>query len=424
MSDVRYHVHGGRPLAGTAFVQGSKNAALPMIASALMAESGRTVLRNVPMISDVLVACDLARAIGAQVEVHADERAVVIDAARLHDSVLPGELTRQFRGSVLFVPPVLHRMGEVTLEGVGGCNLGGRELDFHYRGFARLGATVVEEGEHIHVKASRLRGTRLYLDTPSHTGTENLMAAACVAEGVSLVENAALEPEINDVASCLNQMGARISGMGTGFITVEGVDRLSATEYSVLPDRIDTGVLVMMVAAAGGEATLVGANLDHLAVARLKLEQMGVELESDGAVVHVRRTRPLRPINLVTWPYPGFATDLQSPMVALSCLATGISYIHERIFDERFAVIPELEKLGARCVVKDGAAVVWGPAHLRGATVCARDLRAGAALVLAGLSAEGETIVTNGAMIERGHAALERRLQALGARISRTVEDV
>lgn len=416
---VTFRVTGGVPLEGTVFVQGAKNAALPMIAAALMADSGRTVLRNVPMIRDVHVAVEIARAVGATVEVHPTERALVIDASRLTSSVLPHELTAQIRGSVLFVPPVLARLGEVTLPGVGGCNLGGRSLDFHYRGFARLGATVIEEGDAIRVVAGRHRGAHLYLDMPSHTGTENLIAAACFAEGTSVIENAALEPEIADFAHFLNLMGARVSGLGSGFITVEGVSRLQAVEYTVLPDRIDAGVLAMAVAITGGSATLVGVQPEHLGVARWKLEQMGVDLDSDGAVVRVSRTRPLRPINVLTWPYPGFATDLQPPMIALSCLADGTSWIRESIFERRFAVVPELARMGARITVQDAAAVVHGPTPLHGARVEAHDLRAGVALVLAALAAEGRTDLVSGQTVERGHADLARRLTALGAKVER-----
>lgn len=419
---VTYRITGGAPLEGTVFVQGAKNAALPMIAAALMADSGRTVLRNVPMIRDVEVAVEIARAVGATVEVHPNERALVIDASRLTSSELPAELTQRIRGSVLFVPPVLARLGEVTLPGVGGCNLGGRSLDFHYRGFARLGARVLEERDRIRVIGGQHRGAHLYLDMPSHTGTENLIAAACFAEGTSVIENAALEPEIADFAHFLNLMGARVSGLGSGFITVEGVQRLQAVEYTVLPDRIDAGVLAMAVAMTGGAATLVGAQLEHLGVARWKLEQMGVDLESDGAVVRVSRQRPLRPINLLTWPYPGFATDLQPPMIALACLADGTSWIRESVFERRFAVVAELVRMGAQISVQDAAAVVHGPTSLRGARVEAHDLRAGVAMVLAALAADGQTEVVNGEMVERGHADLAPRLTGLGAKIERIGE--
>src|SRR4051794_18807870 len=313
--EVRYRVRGGHRLRGTVFVQGAKNAVLPMIGAALLAAKGRTVLRNVPIIEDVRRAVELAEAIGAYVELHEAERTLVIDASRLTSAVLPADIARRFRGSVLFTPALLHRLGEAIVEGVGGCNLGSRNLDFHYLGYKRLGA-IVDEGETvIHVKASGLTGATLYLDTPSHTGTENLIMAAALAKGITVIENAALEPEVLDVIGMLARMGARISGGGTGFITVEGVDELTAVEHTVMPDRLDAGVFAMAAAITGGEVNLVGASLEHLGVVRWKLEQMGVEFETDGAILHVRRDRNLRPINVITDTYPGFATDLQSPLM-------------------------------------------------------------------------------------------------------------
>src|ERR1700674_5690777 len=230
--ETSYRVRGGNPLAGTVFVQGAKNAALKMIAAALLTARGRTVLRNVPPIEDVRRAVELAQAIGARVEFHETERTLVVDASTLNSPVLPAEIARRFRGSVLFVPALLHRFGEAVIEGIGGCNLGSRNLDFHYRGFARLGATVDEGEDRIHIKAGQLRGAHLYLDTPSHTGTENLIMAASLAPGTTVIDNTALEPEVLDVTPFLSKMGADISGGGTGFVTVQGVSELTATEHT------------------------------------------------------------------------------------------------------------------------------------------------------------------------------------------------
>jgi len=412
-----YRVRGGAPLHGTVFVQGAKNAALKMIAASLLAAHGRTVLRNVPPIEDVRRAVELAQAVGALVEFHEPERTLVVDASRLTSPVLPAEITRRFRSSVLFVPALLHRFGEAVIEGVGGCNLGSRNLDFHYRGFARLGA-VVDEGESvIHIKAGRLQGTHLYLDTPSHTGTENLIMAASLAPGRTVIDNTAQEPEVLDVIAFLTKMGARISGGGTGFITVDGVEKLTAVEHTVMADRIDAGVFAMAAAITGGELNLVGASLEHFGVVRWKLEQMGVEFATNGAVVSVRMDRTPRPINVITSPYPGFATDLQSPIMALSCLAEGASYIRETIFDGRYTLVGELNKMGARVELDGSAVIVHGPTAFEGARVVAHDLRTGIALVLAGLAAAGETTVMPGYPIDRGHAAIAERLNALGADI-------
>jgi UDP-N-acetylglucosamine 1-carboxyvinyltransferase len=416
--ETRYRIRGGHQLHGTVFVQGAKNAALKMIAASLLAEKGRTVLRNVPVIEDVRRAVELAQAVGAVVKFHEAERTLVVDASRLTSSVLPADIARRFRASVLFVPALLHRLGEATLEGIGGCNLGNRNLDFHYRGFARLGAIVDEAETQIHLKAGRLRGAHLYLDTPSHTGTENLIMAASLAPGTTVIDNTALEPEVGDVIAFLAKMGAKISGGGTGFVTVHGVKELTAVEHTVMPDRIDAAMFAMAAAITGGELSLVGASLDHFGVVRWKLEQMGVEFATQGAILQVRRERPLRPINVITCPYPGFATDLQSPIMALSCLADGTSYIRETIFDGRYNLVSELNKMNAKVEVAGSAVVVRGPTPLKGASVVAHDLRTGVALVLAGLAAEGETIVAPAYPIDRGHVSISARLAALGADIA------
>jgi UDP-N-acetylglucosamine 1-carboxyvinyltransferase len=413
----RYRVRGGHPLQGTVFVQGAKNAALKMIAASLLADKGRTVLRNVPVIEDVRRAVELAQALGAVVKFHEAERTLVVDASRLTSSVLPAEIARRFRASVLFVPALLHRLGEATIEGIGGCNLGSRNLDFHYRGFARLGATVDEGDTTIHIKAGRLKGAHLYLDTPSHTGTENLIMAAALAPGTTVIDNTAMEPEVLDVIAFLTKMGADISGGGTGFVTVHGVEELHAVEHTVMADRIDAAVFAMAAAITGGELSLVGADLDHFGVVRWKLEQMGVEFATHGAILQVRRERPLRPINVITSPFPGFATDLQSPIMALSTLADGTSYIRETIFDGRYTLASELNKLGAKVEVAGNAALVHGPGVLKGTEVIAHDLRSGIALILAGLAADGETVVAPGYMIDRGHASVAARLTTLGADI-------
>ncbi|GCE30682.1 UDP-N-acetylglucosamine 1-carboxyvinyltransferase 1 [Dictyobacter alpinus] len=414
---VRYHVRGGQRLEGTVIIQGAKNAALPIIAASLLARKGQTILHNVPLINDVYVAIEIARDLGAKIKLHEEEQVLVIDASNITSSSLSPELTNMIRGSVLFLPPVMMRTGQVTIEKVGGCNLGKRSLDFHYRGFARLGAEVTEDEQAISVRMNNPKGAYLYLDTPSHTGTENLMAAACLAEGTTIIENSALEPEIANVANFLNLMGAKISGVGTGIIQIEGVKELSAVEYTIMPDRIDAGTMAIIAAATQGDMALIGANLRHFGVVRAKLEQMGVELQEDGPVIRVRRPGELRPVNAITWPYPGYPTDLQSPLMALASLASGTSYIRETLFDQRFGVADDLNRMGANIKLEDGSAVIAGPSRLSGATVWAHDLRAGSALIIAGAVAEGETIIDNAQMIERGYSSIIRRLTRLGLNI-------
>jgi UDP-N-acetylglucosamine 1-carboxyvinyltransferase len=420
-SMVRYHVHPSGPLHGTAVIQGAKNAALPMIAAALLAPAGHTVLRNVPTITDVDRAVDLARAVGAEVEHRPADGLLVIHAGGVRHPRLPGELTRQFRGSALFLAPVLHRCGEVIYEGAGGCNLGTRGLDWHYRGLAHLGAHVTELGETIHITgADAMRGNEIYLDIPSHTGTENLIAAACLTPGRTVIENAAMEPEVLDSARFLVTMGAHISGAGTGRITVDGVQALRPGDYTVMPDRIDAGVLCTAAAITGGSIRLVGGQvLDTFGVAKPKLQQMGLVLHTDGAVTTVTSGSDLHPINIITDTHPGFATDLQPPLMALATQAKGFSYFRERIHQSRYSLADQLTRLGAQITVTGERATVHGPTQLHGGQVAAPDLRAGVALVLAALVADGETTITNAQMIDRGHVDLVTRLHSLGAHISR-----
>jgi UDP-N-acetylglucosamine 1-carboxyvinyltransferase len=414
---IRYHIQGGQRLEGSVVIQGAKNAALPIIAASLLASKGQTILHNVPLIRDVFAAIELVRSLGAKVKLHEEDQVLIIDASTLTSSVLPTHLSQMFRGSVLFLAPLLLRAGQVSLATVGSCNLGKRNLDFHYRGFARLGAQVTEDSEHISMNAPHLTGGYLYLDTPSHTGTENLMIAATLAQGTTIIENAALEPEIADVAHFLSRMGAKITGVGTGTLHIEGVNELSAVEYTLMPDRIDAGTMAMLAAATQGNVELVGAQVQHFGIVRAKLEQMGVELLSDGPVVRIRRNGALRPVNVVTWPYPGYATDLQPQIMTLACLAAGTSYIRETLFDGRFSAAQELARMGAQIKFEDGAAVVTGASHLTGATVTAHDIRAGMALIVAGAVAEDETIIENAVMIERGCSAVVRRLTQLGLSI-------
>ena len=417
-SATSYHIEGGQKLEGSVVIQGAKNAALPIIAASLLAKKGQTILHNVPLITDVFVAIELARSLGAKITLHEEDQVLLIDASTLTSSVLPSQLTSMFRGSILFLAPVLFRTGEVAIETVGGCSLGKRSLDFHYRGFARLGAQITEDNQHIAMRLGSHKGAYLYLDTPSHTGTENLMAAACLTPGMTTIENAAVEPEIADVAHFLNAMGAKIAGIGTGMLQIEGVNDLSAVEYTIMPDRLDAATMAMVAAATQGNIALVGTNLHHFGVARAKLEQMGVEFFEDGPVIRVRRNSTLRPINVTTWPYPGYPTDLQPQIMALTCFANGISYLRETLFEQRFSAAQELIKMGANIAIEEGAAVVKGPSHLYGTTVWAHDIRAGMALLVASAAARGETTIDNAQMIERGCSAVLRRFSQLGLTIS------
>lgn len=422
ISEELLYLEGGVRLQGEAQVQGSKNAALPMIAASLLASQGQTVLHRVPPVKDVLVALEVLRRLGARVEYEPRAGVAVIDATAVNNTVLPAELTGRLRASILFLGPLLGRFRQAQIEEVGGCSIGQRPADFHYRGFARLGAQVEGvRGGGFQVRAGELKGAFMYCDVPSHTGVENLVMAASLARGESLIENAASDPEIEDFAALLAKMGARVEGIGTRTVRIGGVERLRGAEHEVMTDRLDAGLLMLAGAITGGDLALRGARRDHLRIFEAKLQQMGVELEADGDWLRVRRPGALSPINVVTNFYPGFPTDLQPSITALACLASGDSYIRETIFEDRLGHLKTLRAFGARLSSEKGQLViVRGPAQLRGCKVKALDIRAGGAALLAGLVAEGRTAIANLYQLDRGHAFLEERLRGLGARLERS----
>lgn len=416
---MKYKITGGNPLKGTLFVEGSKNAALPIIAAALLPKKGQTVLKNVPPLNDVKISIKLAESIGAKIQYFEKERTMIIDASNLNNSILDSELTNKIRASILFLPVVFHRLDKVEINGAGGCSLG-RKLDFHYNGFKRLGADVnVESDDKLKIEAKNLRGNLVYCDVPSWTGTENLMMAACLAKGKTVIENAASEPEIVDFANFLNNMGAKISGAGTQTVTIEGVEELRTAEHSIIPDRLEAGTFMIAAAMTKGDVTLIGADLNYMKILKVKLEQMGAKVDADGKVIKISGTlERLRPINIITWPYPGFATDLLPAIMALSSIADGESYLRENVYESRFSQADGLNSFGAKITTKGNLATIQGVKKLHGASVSAPDLRAGMAFVLAGLAAEGETVIDNVYQIERGHADVVERLRKLGADIN------
>ena len=337
MNEAAFRVRGGNPLHGQIEVQRAKNSILAMIAASIVVEDGETVLHEVPEIEDVECAFELLRTVGARVRHDRRSKIARIDASSISNGVLPDEIAGRFRGSVLFLAPLQIRLGYVELPGSGGCDIGTRRIDFHHRGFARLGASVqyFDDGRTvIELADRRFRGTLLYLDLPSHTGTENLMLAASLAEGQTILENASVEPEVVDFGYFLNAMGADIRGLGTHTLVINGVSKLNAVEYRPMPDRLVAGTMMMATAIAGGDVTIQNVEPAHLRIVIAKLEQMGAEISTDVNSIRVRRskTRRLNPINIQTHPYPGFPTDLQPCIAALSTLADGTSYIRERIF--------------------------------------------------------------------------------------------
>ena len=421
MADEALYIEGGTRLAGEARVQGSKNAALPMIAASVLASEGQTVLHRVPPVKDVQLALEILRRLGARVDYDPAAGVVVIDATSLTTCELPGELSNRLRASLLFVGPLLSRFREVEISEVGGCDIGARPTDYHYRGFARMGATVVgtRSGGYT-VKAEDLRGANMYCDLPSHTGVENLVMAASLARGDSVIVNAASDPDISDFAALLTKMGANVEGVGTRTVHISGVDKLSGAEHTVMYDRLDAGMLMMAGAITGGDVALRGVNSHHLEIFEAKLVQMGVTVASEDDLVRVTGPQRFQPINVVSTFYPGFPTDLQPSITALACLADGDSYIRETVFEDRFGHVKNLRAFGANLSPeKDRLVIVHGPARLHGARVRADDIRAGGACLLAGLAAEGRTSITNLYQLDRGHAQLSERLRGLGAEIER-----
>ena len=422
MAEEALCIEGARPLRGETEVQGSKNAALPMIAASLLASEGQTVLHRLPPVKDVLVALEILRRLGARVDFDPAVGTAVIDTTTVDSTELPPELGARMRASLLFVGPLISRFRTATIDEVGGCTIGERGTDYHYRGFARMGAIVegTPSGGYV-VRAEGLRGAEMYCDVPSHTGTENLVMAASLCAGESLIVNAASDPEIADFGELLGKMGARIEGLGTRHVRITGVDRLRGAEHTVMHDRLDAGLMLMAAAVTRGEATLTGVRLDHLEIFDAKVRQMGVELQvHDGARVTVRGPERLSPINVVATFYPGMPTDLQPGLTALACTAHGDSFIRETVFENRMGHVKNLRQFGARISPeKDQLVIVHGPSRLKGTRVRASDIRAGAACVLAGLAAEGRTEITNLYQLDRGHTRLEERLVQLGARIER-----
>ncbi len=417
MSDrERYVIRGGRPLRGQVAVSGSKNAALYALAAALLTPDTVT-LRNVPRIADIEEMAAVLRALGADVTV--DGETVTLRASTFATTVAPAELVARLRASFLVVGALLARTGEATCISPGGDVIGSRPLDVHFAGFRALGADVREvDGQHV-VRAPHLRGARIFFDYPSVLGTVNVLFAAVRAEGRTTIINAAAEPEVEMVAEMLVTMGARISGHGTANIEVQGVDALGGTEFTVIPDRLEAGTYLLAGVSTGGDVRVPNACATHMDSLIAKLRDVGVEVDDrDG--VRARCAGALRPTQVQAVPYPGFPTDLQAPMTAALLQAPGVSTVHERVYERRFDYVEQLHLLGAQIEVgANGIATIHGGAPLAGAPVRALDIRAGAAVVVAGLAAEGETVVSGVGHLDRGYADLEPRLRALGADITR-----
>jgi len=409
-------IQGGTPLSGEIRVSGAKNAALPILAAALLAGAPMRVA-NLPRLKDVETMLALLERMG--VRVTRDEGGASLDAARLTDPFAPYELVKTMRASVLALGPLVARFGEARVSLPGGCAIGERPVDLHIKGLEAMGASVGIESGYIHAKASRLKGARIFMDTVTVTGTENLMMAACLAEGETVLENAAREPEVVDLARCLVAMGARIRGHGTDVIAIEGVERLGGVDYSVMPDRIEAGTFLAAAAATRGNITITHAPVAALDAVIEKLREAGAEISAAGETLSIRMAGRPRSVSVRTAPYPAFPTDMQAQFLALNAIASGTALVIETIFENRFMHVQELRRLGASIDIEGNTAVVHGVERLAGATVMATDLRASASLVIAGLVADGETVVDRIYHLDRGYERLEDKLSRLGARIRR-----
>jgi UDP-N-acetylglucosamine 1-carboxyvinyltransferase len=410
-------ITGGRPLSGEARVSGAKNAALPIMCAALLTDQPLR-LDNLPRLMDVRTMAKLLALMGVEVGEQTDGH-LELRARAIKDPVAGYELVKTMRASVLVLGPLLARCGRAKVSLPGGCAIGARPVDQHVKGLQAMGVEIAVDHGYMNATATRLKGAHIVMDVVTVTGTENLMMAACLAEGTTVLENAAREPEVTDLALCLRAMGAKIEGAGTDTIRIEGVRSLSGASHRAMPDRIETGTYLSAVAAAGGKVKLVGTDAGTLGVTLEKLREAGADLTlADGAIEIEMDGRP-QSVSLTTAPYPGFATDMQAQFMALNCVARGTASITETIFENRFMHALELQRLGADISIQGNTAVVQGVERLQGANVMATDLRASASLVVAGLVAQGETLIDRIYHLDRGYEALERKLSGLGARISR-----
>ncbi|GHS98547.1 UDP-N-acetylglucosamine 1-carboxyvinyltransferase [Synergistales bacterium] len=419
-------IKGGAPLRGAVRSQGAKNAALPMMAACLLLKGQRMTLDNVPKLQDVDTMVELLSSLG--VSIKQDGSKTIFDVPKTVSHAADEASVRKMRASSLVLGPLLARCGSVVLPLPGGCSIGSRPIDLHLKGLTQMGASVEIKNGRVHASAQQLRGRRIYLDFPSVGATENLMMAAVLAKGETIIENTAREPEIENLAALLRSMGARIDTEGTGYIRVRGMEEVAPCAMRVIPDRIEVCTYILAGVITGGEVTVYDVTLDHIAALLAKLEEAGVSFSVDTNdagenSVTVYAAKKLSPISIKTMPYPGFPTDMQPQMVATLTLSDGVSLVEESVFQARFLYAAELNRMGANIGIKGDTAVIQGVKSLSGASVQATDLRAGAALILAGLAASGETRVENLEHVMRGYENIDGKLRSLGAEISLEPEE-
>ncbi|ENQ3107045.1 UDP-N-acetylglucosamine 1-carboxyvinyltransferase [Bacillus sp. 491mf] len=416
-------VRGGKRLNGTVRVEGAKNAVLPIIAAALLASDGKNVLSEVPELSDVYTINEVLRHLNAEVSFANNE--VTIDASKELNIEAPFEYVRKMRASVLVMGPLLARNGRARIALPGGCAIGSRPIDQHLKGFEAMGAKVKVGNGFVEAYVDgKLKGAKIYLDFPSVGATENIMSAAVLAEGTTVIENVAKEPEIVDLANFLNAMGAKVRGAGTGTIRIEGVDKLYGANHSIIPDRVEAGTFMVAAAITGGNVLIENAVPEHLRSITAKMEEMGVTIIEENEGIRIIGPEKLKAADIKTMPHPGFPTDMQSQMMALLLKANGTSMITETVFENRFMHVEEFRRMNADIKIEGRSVIMNGPGNLQGAEVAATDLRAAAALILAGLVSEGHTRVTELKHLDRGYVNFHGKLAALGADIERVTERV
>jgi len=415
MASERFIIEGGQKLQGTVEVSGSKNAAVAAMAASLLV-ADECYLENVPDIGDVKFMAQVLESLGAEVE-RPSPSTLRLRAARITSFSPPTEQVVNLRASFMVMGPLLARFGQAACSAPGGDVIGQRPIDVHLAGFSAMGADIRHQEEKFMAQAKRLRGARLFMDYPSVLGTQNLMMAATLAKGTTVIVNAAAEPEIASLAEMLNRMGARIQGAGSHTLEIEGVDALHGTSQRIIPDRIEGGTFAIAAAITGGDVRVCGVEHQHLYSLVSKLREAGVQVDEGEDVLHVRGDGQLAAVTIQALPYPGLATDLQAPMAALLTQARGVSYVHERVFENRLLYVSELRKMGAEVVSTGTTAIISGPTSLVGTSVRALDVRAGAALVLAGLAARGRTVISDIYHLNRGYQGLDGKLRSLGASI-------
>ena len=410
-------IRGGKTLKGEVKISGAKNAALPILAATILTND-KSVVRNVPQLRDVDTFSRLLASLGAVIKKEGKNR-LTIDSSKIFSHEAPYELVKTMRASVLVMGPLLARFGETKVSLPGGCAIGARPINLHLKGFELMGGKIKIKDGYVIAKAKRLKGAKIYFDQPTVTGTENLMLAATLAKGTTLIENAAREPEIVDLAEVLIKMGAKIKGAGTDIIRIEGVTYMKGFNHAIIPDRIETGTFMIAAALTGGEIKIKNCIPDNVEALIVKLQSAGVDIIKKSHSLLVKGRHSVKPVNLITSPYPGFPTDMQAQFMVLMSLAKGVSSISETVFENRFMHVAELRRMGADISIDGHTAMVKGVRKLTGAPVMATDLRASASLILAGLAAKGKSTISRVYHLDRGYEKIEEKFSALGASIKR-----